>query len=94
MLGLAGVPSLIQLIGFLFLPESPRYIMMKKGDEGRARQILQNVRGTSDVEQELEEIRETCRLEEEASRNGKLYIYKSKHMNGWKECQFNSTYRT
>ena len=56
--------------------------MMKKGDEGRARQILQNVRGTSDVEQELEEIRETCRLEEEASRNGKLYIYKSKHMNG------------
>ena len=75
MLGLAGVPSLIQLIGFLFLPESPRYIMMKKGDEGRARQILQNVRGTSDVEQELEEIRETCRLEEEASKNGKLYIY-------------------
>ena len=70
--------------------------MMKKGDEGRARQILQNVRGTSDVEQELEEIRETCRLEEEASKNGKLYIYiyKSKHMSGWKECQFNSTYRT
>lgn len=70
MLGLAGIPSLIQLIGFLFLPESPRYVM-KKGNEGRARQILQKVRGTRDVEQELEEIKENCRQDEESMKNCK-----------------------
>ena len=68
MLGLAGVPSLIQLIGFLFLPESPRFVM-KQGEEARARQILRKVRGTQDVEQELAEIRENCRQDEEATKN-------------------------
>ncbi|XP_072179176.1 proton myo-inositol cotransporter-like [Diadema setosum] len=42
MLGLAGVPSLIQLIGFLFLPESPRWLI----DHNRldkAKQVLQRI---------------------------------------------------
>ncbi|PVD24679.1 hypothetical protein C0Q70_15164 [Pomacea canaliculata] len=68
MLGLAGLPSLIQLIGFLFLPESPRW-MMKKGNESRAREILVAVRGTKDVEEEMADMRESCEEDKRETNN-------------------------
>ena len=59
MLGLAGLPSLVQLVGFLFMPESPRWLLQKRrSDEARA--ILQRIRGLRDVEVELSEVRESC----------------------------------
>ncbi|KAI8771592.1 proton myo-inositol cotransporter [Biomphalaria glabrata] len=62
MLGLAGVPSLIQFCGFFFLPESPRWLM-RKGRESEALRILQRLRGTSNVDDELKEIKNTLQLE-------------------------------
>lgn len=73
MLGLAGLPSLIQLIGFLFLPESPRW-MMKKGNESRAREILVAVRGTEDVEEEMADMRESCEENKRETNNCKLLL--------------------
>ena len=44
MLGLAAVPSLVQLIGFLMMPETPRYLVTRnKMDE--AERELSSLRG-------------------------------------------------
>ena len=59
MLGLAGVPSVIQCIGFLFMPESPRWLV-SKGKADRARRVLQRIRATDDVEDELGGIIKSC----------------------------------
>jgi len=45
MLGLGGVPSLVQLAGLLCLPESPRWLL-DRGDAKRARAVLLKLRRT------------------------------------------------
>lgn len=40
MLGIVAVPSLIFSIMMLFTPESPRWLLLNKGDEAAARQVL------------------------------------------------------
>ncbi|MEQ9617855.1 MAG: sugar porter family MFS transporter [Deltaproteobacteria bacterium] len=53
----AGViPSFSLLVGMLFLPESPRWLV-KHGFIDRARDVLMRIRGTRDVEEELSGIK-------------------------------------
>lgn len=37
MLGLTGVPALIELLLLPFCPESPRYMLIQRGDDNNAR---------------------------------------------------------
>jgi len=53
-----AVPSLICLIFLPFCPESPRFLLIKKGEEGEARRALIRFRGTSRVAEEIEEMRQ------------------------------------
>ncbi|KTF73666.1 hypothetical protein cypCar_00036671, partial [Cyprinus carpio] len=62
MLGLSVVPAALQFLGFLFLPESPRWLL-QKGDTQNARLVLSRIRGSVNVDEEYESIRSS--IEEE-----------------------------
>ena len=49
MLGLGGVPSLIQMVGLLLLPESPRWLLAN-GHEARARRVLLELRPAGEAQ--------------------------------------------
>ena len=57
MLGLAGVPSAIQFVGFMFMPESPRWLL-SKGHVDKARAVLSKTldAGIEQVEYEVSQI--------------------------------------
>jgi len=64
MFGLAAIPPFLQFIGFMFMPESPRWLCDKKQYD-KARAVLQRIRGADDVEHELCDIQESCCRDEE-----------------------------
>lgn len=59
MLGLAAVPSFVMFVGFLRLPESPRWLVMK-GRTEQARRILREYRSSEeDVNREMVDIKQS-----------------------------------
>ncbi|GGH80557.1 sugar porter (SP) family MFS transporter [Pullulanibacillus pueri] len=56
MLGLAFIPGVLLLIGMLFLPESPRWLL-KQNREQEARKVLHHLRKGIGVEKELADIK-------------------------------------
>ncbi|KAI8521450.1 Solute carrier 2, facilitated glucose transporter member 5 [Branchiostoma belcheri] len=57
LLAFYAVPSGIQLVIMPFLPESPRYLLINKQDEEASRAALRRLRGTSEVDDAIQEMR-------------------------------------
>uniref|UniRef100_A0ACB8EEV3 Solute carrier 2, facilitated glucose transporter member 5 n=2 Tax=Sphaerodactylus townsendi TaxID=933632 RepID=A0ACB8EEV3_9SAUR len=72
LMGLTGVPAALQLMTLPFFPESPRYLLIQKGDEKEARAALKRLRGCDDVEDEMEEMRKEDQAEKA---EGKMSIF-------------------
>ena len=54
MLGLAAVPSVVMLVGLVFLPESPRWLLLRRrGDDARA--VLAEVQGRAPDDESVHE---------------------------------------
>ncbi|MFD2209546.1 sugar porter family MFS transporter [Virgibacillus halophilus] len=56
MVGLAVVPSLILMIGVLFMPESPRWLLEHRSEEA-ARRVMKLTRKPDKIDQEIDEMR-------------------------------------
>ncbi|GFS82101.1 proton myo-inositol cotransporter [Nephila pilipes] len=73
MLGIAAVPSIIQFVGFLFMPESPRWLI-GKGRYEEALAALRRVRGPNDnIQAEFQAIQDNC-TEVELNNDGSSVI--------------------
>ncbi len=59
MFGLAAVPSALLGIGMLFMPESPRWLV-SHGQADKGHSVLQRIRGTAAVDDEVQDIRQSC----------------------------------
>ena len=58
MFGLAAIPSALLGIGMAFMPESPRWLV-SHGQEDKGRSVLQHIRGTTSVDSEVRDIRQS-----------------------------------
>eukprot|EP00979_Chaetoceros_neogracilis_P000288 scaffold74_cov277-Chaetoceros_neogracile.AAC.17 len=74
MLGLAAVPSIIMFIGFQYMPESPRWLVMM-GRNQEAKTVLMSIRESDrEANEELDEIIQVCLLMGDASTNTSTII--------------------
>ncbi|XP_012860777.1 solute carrier family 2, facilitated glucose transporter member 7 [Echinops telfairi] len=64
LLAITGIPALLQLLSLPFFPESPRYTLIQRRDEETARQALRALRGRTNVDDEIEEMRLEAQAEQ------------------------------
>lgn len=73
MLGLSVVPALLQFLGFLFLPESPRWLI-QKGLTQKARRVLSQIRGNQNIDEEYDTIKSSIEEEEKDCGGGEKIV--------------------
>ncbi|XP_018083769.1 solute carrier family 2, facilitated glucose transporter member 1 isoform X1 [Xenopus laevis] len=61
LLGCIFVPSILQCIVLPFCPESPRFLLINRNEEDKAKSVLKGLRGTTDVSSDLQEMKEESR---------------------------------
>ncbi|KAK2994673.1 hypothetical protein RJ640_026152, partial [Escallonia rubra] len=55
-LAMAAVPAAILTLGALFLPETPNSLIQHSDNHGKAKRMLERIRGTDDVQAELDDL--------------------------------------
>ncbi|XP_038602874.1 solute carrier family 2, facilitated glucose transporter member 1 isoform X1 [Tachyglossus aculeatus] len=61
LLGFTFAPALLQCVLLPFCPESPRFLLINRNEENKAKNVLKKLRGTTDVSSDLQEMKEESR---------------------------------
>lgn len=61
LLGFTFIPAVIQCVLLPLSPESPRFLLINKNEENKAKTVLKKLRGTSDVSADMQEMKEESR---------------------------------
>ncbi|XP_037683432.1 solute carrier family 2, facilitated glucose transporter member 1 [Choloepus didactylus] len=61
LLSIIFLPALLQCILLPLCPESPRFLLINRNEENRAKSVLKKLRGTADVTRDLQEMKEESR---------------------------------
>ncbi|KAM3621970.1 uncharacterized protein V6R79_018409 [Siganus canaliculatus] len=61
LLGFTFVPAVVQCIVLPLCPKSPRFLLINKNEENKAKAVLKKLRGTSDVSADMQEMKEESR---------------------------------
>ncbi|CAB1353612.1 unnamed protein product [Coregonus sp. 'balchen'] len=61
LLGFTFIPALVQCALLPFCPESPRFLLINRNEENKAKTVLKKLRGTTDVSADMQEMKEEAR---------------------------------
>ncbi|KAF7711550.1 solute carrier family 2, facilitated glucose transporter member 1 [Silurus meridionalis] len=61
LLSFTFIPALLQCVMLPFCPESPRYLLIIRNEENKAKSALKKLRGTTDVSADMQEMKEESR---------------------------------
>ncbi|XP_013864997.1 solute carrier family 2, facilitated glucose transporter member 1 [Austrofundulus limnaeus] len=61
LLGFTFIPAVIQCVLLPLCPESPRFLLINKNEENKAKTILKKLRGNTDVSADMQEMKEESR---------------------------------
>uniref|UniRef100_A0A672FNX3 Solute carrier family 2, facilitated glucose transporter member 1-like n=1 Tax=Salarias fasciatus TaxID=181472 RepID=A0A672FNX3_SALFA len=61
LLGFTFIPAVIQCALLPLCPESPRFLLINKNEENKAKSVLKKLRGTTDVSSDMQEMKEESR---------------------------------
>ncbi|XP_040918692.1 solute carrier family 2, facilitated glucose transporter member 1-like [Toxotes jaculatrix] len=62
LLGFTLLPAVLQCVLLPLCPESPRYLLINCNEESKARSILMKLRGTDEVNEDIQEMKEESQL--------------------------------
>ncbi|GAB2269734.1 Hexose carrier protein hex6 [Dionaea muscipula] len=78
-LGLVAVPALVLTLGAIFLPETPNSLIQRTDGQEKAKVMLQKIRGTSNVQEELDHLIEASLASKLATENSFKKILQQKY---------------
>lgn len=77
LLGLSVIPSAVQCVMLPLAPESPRYLLLALRDEEKARENLTKIRGTSEIDDEINDMHAEDRAERQQEKFTIKELFKS-----------------